>query len=276
MKAKKTSLKNLDSLTRHAWEGPESLNLKERALYTQVLASEQYDFICVPKPESQRLVVFFSGDARRNKFEPPVFQRWSWASKFPATCLFFSDPALYHHKHLGLAWYAGFDGGDYLEQIWKTVAEVAEKLGVEDGQVFSYGSSGGGYAALRSARYFPGLQVIAVNPQTELWHYPEKWTKRLASACYGVDSLPEIRQEQHYKFSALDPDVGENAASIFLAQNELDVDHLENHYRPFVRFIQESGFEERLTTRIFSDESGHAGAEDKGTFEQILTKMSSP
>lgn len=270
MKAKKTSIKHLDSVPRHTWHGPQVLDVHNRGLYTEHVDGEQYDFVFAPKPETKRLIVFFAGDARRSKFEPPVFQRWSWASKFPASCLYFSDPALYHNSNLGLAWYAGNSRGDYLEHIGELVAGVARAVGVERGQVFSYGSSGGGFAALRFGCFYPGLRVIAVNPQTNLWNYPEKWTKRMSRACYGVEGLDRVPPDHQYKFSALDPEVVSGARSIFVAQNVKDVEHYENHFIPFMDYVQSLGEKDKVLSRKFSDESGHAGAEDEGTFEAII------
>lgn len=271
MKAKKTSINNLKNVTISVWDGPESLRLHERGLYTEKTADgDQYDFVFAPKPESGRLIVFFSGDARRTKFEPPVFQRWSWASKFPANCLYFSDPALYLNDQLGLAWYAGGQGTDYLEHIWGIVNSILPTLGVAPGRVFSYGSSGGGFAALRSAQYFPGLRVVAVNPQTDLWAYPQRWTSRLARAAYGVETLKDVNPDEHYKFTTLDRLTLDGSEHIFLAQNIQDGEHHRNHFEPFLQFAHHTSNGGKLTTRTFSDPSGHAGAEDEETFSHIM------
>ncbi|MDQ0854680.1 hypothetical protein QFZ79_002791 [Arthrobacter sp. V4I6] len=273
MKAKKTTIKHLDSVPRRNWEGPADIDVEERGLYTEHFEDEQYDFIFAPKPETGRLVVFFSGDARRNTFEPPVFQRWSWASKFPASCLYFSDPALYHHSNLGLAWYAGNSRGDYLAHIAEIVASLANTIGAGEDQVFSYGSRGGGFAALRFARYYEGVRVIAINPQTDLRKYPAKWTNRMSRVAYGAEKLGGVSEDHWYKFSALDSEVTHRARSIFLAQNEQDADHYENHFLPFKEFVESTGHGDKLTSRIFSDASGHAGAENQETFDEILTLM---
>lgn len=271
MKAKKTSINNLVNVSRCPWRGPETLNLHERGLYTEKTADgAQYDFVFAPKPESGRLIVFFSGDARRSKFQPPVFQRWSWASKYPANCLYFSDPALYRDATLGLAWYAGSSGGDYLEHIWGIVESVLPKLGVKADEVFAYGSSGGGFAALRSALYFDGLRVVAINPQTNLWAYPHKWTSRLTRAAYGAETLNDVDPREHYKFTSLDRRTLDGSRRIFLAQNVRDEEHYRNHFTPLLDFACENSFQERITTKLFSDESGHAGAEDEETFAEAL------
>ncbi|QYF89886.1 hypothetical protein [Arthrobacter sp. PAMC25284] len=191
------------------------------------------------------------------------------ASKFPASCLYFSDPALYHNSNLGLAWYAGNRQGDYLAHIAQIVASVATAIGADQDQVFSYGSSGGGFAALRFARYYQGLQVIAINPQTDLWKYPVKWTNRMSKVCYNADDLGGVPHDQAYKFTALDPDVMAGARSIFLAQNVQDTDHYENHFTPFRKYVESSDHSEKLIVREFSDESGHAGAENAEVFSEL-------
>lgn len=266
-------MKHLQDMTHLTWTSADDVDLRRCCIYTHLDDGEQYDFIVDPKPETGKLIVFFSGDAKRKSFEPPVFQRWSWASKFPATCVYVSDPALYHLENLGLAWYAGYQGGDYLQHIWSVVDSLLPRFGVTPGSVYSYGSSGGGYAALRSARYSADLQVVAINPQTDLWRYPLKFTSRLARASYGVKNLRDVEPEEHYKFSALDPQVVARAKRIFLAQNQHDTEHYENHYSPFIEFANTTPHAHKLVTKVFMDESGHAGGENKETFQEILEFM---
>ncbi|WP_146339480.1 hypothetical protein [Nesterenkonia sp. NBAIMH1] len=130
MKATKTSITSLNDLPRKSWEAHALVRTNERVLYPHTHDGERYDFILSPRREAHRLIVFFSGDARRDKFQPPVFQRWSWADKFPAHCLYMSDPALYRSETLGLTWYAGAAEQDYLKHIWGIVDRIADQLGV--------------------------------------------------------------------------------------------------------------------------------------------------
>ncbi|TLP92375.1 hypothetical protein FEF26_14780 [Nesterenkonia salmonea] len=274
MKAKKTSASKLANVARSAWNAGQSLDPHERVLYTDVdSAGEKYDFIFVPKEESKRLVVFFSGDANRHRFDPPVFQRWSWSSKFPAHCLFFSDPALYHEESLGLAWYSGKPDGDYLDHIWSIVGQIAAKFSIDAEIIFSYASSGGGLPALRSPRYFPNINVIAINPRVSLWRHPTKWVSRFSNAIYGVKDLHEVAREERHKFTALDHDVLDNLGHMFLAQNVLDETYHQNHFLPLVEFINSSPNAHKLRTHTFESDAGHAGAEDRATFHRILRFM---
>ncbi|GAB3845794.1 hypothetical protein [Nesterenkonia populi] len=274
MKAKKTSASKLASVPRAEWAEGQNLNLDEKALYTDIdAAGDQYDFIFAPKEESERIVVFFSGDANRKRFDPPVFQRWSWASKFPAHCFFFSDPALYHDDSLGLAWYSGKPGGDYLEHIWGIVGQVAEKLGISAENIFTYASSGGGLPALRSPRYYPGINVIAINPRVSLWRHPTRWVPSFSSVEYQVDDLHGVAREERYKFTALDHEVLDNLGHLFLAQNKLDKTYYRHQYRPLVEFIKSSPNAHKLHAHTFESDAGHAGAEDRPTFHRILRFM---
>ena len=87
MKAKKTSIKHLDSVPRHTWEGPADLDVQERGLNTEHFEGEQFDFIFDPKPETGRLIVFFSGDARRTTFDRPYSSAGAGPpSSRPAAC----------------------------------------------------------------------------------------------------------------------------------------------------------------------------------------------
>uniref|UniRef100_UPI001C9C4959 hypothetical protein n=1 Tax=Nesterenkonia massiliensis TaxID=1232429 RepID=UPI001C9C4959 len=125
MKAKKTSISKLAHIPKLRWEGRFSIDLAQHAIYSHVAEDSLYEFIFAPKPQSKRLIVFFSGDARRTLFDPPVFQRWSWARKFPASCIYFSDPALHLRGDLGLGWYAGSAESDYLRGIWDIVNDFS-------------------------------------------------------------------------------------------------------------------------------------------------------
>ena len=74
-----------------------------------------------------------------------------------------------------------------------------------------------------------------MNPQTDLWKYPVKWTNRMSKVCYGADDLGGVPQDHAVSLSstALDPEVTAGAGSIFLAQQLQDIDHYENHFTPF-------------------------------------------
>lgn len=270
---KKTSIKNLQNVPHFYWSTPDILDSENPARYTAEIGGDIFDFIVSPKEETGRLIVFFSGNAKRSMFDPPVFQRWSWARKFPATCVYFSDPALYKSEDLGLAWYAGGESQDHLAAIWETVGSIVERLAVPSGSVFSYASSGGGLAALRSAVFFPGLHSITINPRISLWKKPEKWISRFTRTCYGAPDLRSVSQEHWHKFAALDSTVLASASSIFLAQNELDTLYLKNQYTPFMEFVKDSPQASKLETHIFRNEAGHAAAEDEGTFQRILAHI---
>ncbi|WP_146339478.1 hypothetical protein [Nesterenkonia sp. NBAIMH1] len=124
---------------------------------------------------------------------------------------------------------------------------------VEPENVYAYGSSGGGYAALRSALYRDGLNVIAINPQTQLAAYGPKWTRRFAQNCYGRKKIEDIAERYQGRFTALDPQILKNARHIFYAQNTEDQEHMDNHFNPFLNFVAQQNADDRLTVHTFAD-----------------------
>ncbi|MFC3170284.1 glycosyltransferase [Paracoccus fontiphilus] len=235
----------------------------------------RFDFLWSPKADAKRLFVIFSGDARRNKISPPVFQRWKWAPHFIGHCLYVSDPMLHMHPDMGLAWYAGTVDCDPLKEIILRVKALLTSLGLKDQDVCAYGSSGGGFAALRMAAIWPGISVVSINPQTNIANF--KWASPdlYAQVCLNrpdrhaaLSDFPE-RMDLVHQVDKL------RNRRIVLVQNTLDSHHFEKHYKPFCSAMGVP-YEANLNTGnfrriLFSHEGGHAKAE---TPEVFATAMS--
>jgi hypothetical protein len=148
--AGKTTLVQLNELNSFALKQCECIEGGIQGLYQKRIMGFQFDYLYQPSIH-KRLFVFFSGSAQRSKINPPVFQRWSWAHLFPGHCLYVSDPSLFLNDKLGLAWYSGTSGFDPMPIIAQEVKNLALSLDINESSIFSYGSSGGGFAALRSS-----------------------------------------------------------------------------------------------------------------------------
>ena len=164
----KVSLDSLSHIRAEALTPQTRYSIDEALLYHETIAGHRIDYLWHPNLEHRRLFVLFSGNAMRSRNDPPVFQRWSWASHFPGSCLYVSDPSLYLHPDLGLAWYSGTEKFDPMPSILQRALDIAAQSGVPRKNIFSYGSSGGGFAALRFAAITEGIGAISVNPQIQI------------------------------------------------------------------------------------------------------------
>jgi hypothetical protein len=270
----KTTLESLVGLPRSTLPEQGEVPKNRAELYYKEIEGFKFDLLWHPNKKHNRLFVLFSGDAMRSKNNPPVFQRWSWANFFPGNCLYISDPALYLDDRLGLAWYAGTDRFDPMLEIVKIVRSIADHLEISNEEIYSYGSSGGGFAALRMAAMMEGAGAIAVNPQTVVTNYAMKNTDRYLRLCFNgrdrdaaIRDFPERLSLIHY-INIL------KHRKIIYIQNELDEHHYEYHYKPFCEAMNES-YDINSTTGnfrrlIFSHADGHKKAETQDVFSSSM------
>lgn len=237
----------------------------------------RFDLLWAPKPGAQMLFVLFSGDALREKFDPPVFQRWSWAPAFPGHCLYVADPSIHLDETLGLAWYAGTKDFDPAPTIAATVREFADAVGVPLRSVVSYGSSGGGFAALRLLGFLPDMAAVAVNPQIVVTLYRWRHVEKYLSLCFGIDSrddalrlFPERLSVLHYL-----PEIRNRR--ITYIQNTHDHYHLQDHFALFCSTLgvsaDENPHDGSFRRLLFADERGHGGAEPEQLFRRAMAIM---
>jgi hypothetical protein len=236
-----------------------------------------YDFLWSPKPSSKNLFVFFSGDAMRKTNSPPVFQRWSWASHFPGHCIYFSDPALYMRDDIGLAWYAGTIKTDFLSVIATLIMTIADKIGIDYSRIYTYGSSGGGFASIRLGHFIPASCNIAINPQTSILSYEYKSVDRYLELCLGMPN--RITAMENFK-NRLDLTASPEKIkdrSVIYAQNLTDLHHYNEHYLPFCASIGVAAKHDPLNLNFsqiqFNVEGGHSRAESSEVLSLIFQRL---
>ena len=277
--AGKTDIVQLADLPKVNYDTDKSLS-NRKAVYTFHRDSFKYEFVLNrSETNSNRIFVLFSGDAMRSKYDPPVFQRWSWADKFPGHCVYVSDPSLYLHSRLGLAWYSGTAQHEPMSVISDLIREIAGKLNVNFSNIVSYGSSGGGFAALRFATFFSEAGVVAVNPQTDITNYSYKTVEQYLKICLKIEDRNEALRKFPGKLSLL-KQVDKLANSrIVYVQNRLDEHHHMSHFLPFMQELglsEENGYSsDKLTSIIFEHEGGHIKAETSEVFTKAMSIVSS-
>ncbi|MBD2845923.1 prolyl oligopeptidase family serine peptidase [Paenibacillus sp. IB182496] len=268
----KTDSKNLVNIPKFTFNTNRDYKFLEKGLYSFEIDRIKYDFLFSPG-EEKRLFVFFNGDFDRNKYTPPVFQRWSWASHFPGHCIYISDPSLNLCKNVGLAWYIGTKQISFTEKITMLVRKVAQITRVNEEDIVFYGSSGGGFASLFISKNFPAALTVAINPQIDLTRYYQNKVNDFLNELFDGFNIDDIKKYYYNRFSILEHSKELISQRIIYAQNKLDKHHYNNHFKPFCKKMDlklESGKENNIFKILFEHPEGHKRAETPEVFKEIM------
>lgn len=271
----KVDLRAFEGIPRYQYQRGLVSCVDKTLLFSSFQNGFNYDFV-MSKKSSDKLFVVFSGYADRNKLNPPVFQRWKWVDRFPGNVLYVSDPSLYLSDKLALAWYIGTDKLDHFDFISTVVTEIAEELGIKNENIVTYGSSGGGYAAIRLGNFIPDICCVAINPQTEIRKYSRSTVGTFLRTCFQQRYDDFDFDANADRFSLLISS-NENQKRVILAQNLIDERHYLHHYLPYCEARGVDGTKSsrngRLKTILFKHNGGHSGAESSAVFSEIMTSI---
>ena len=270
----KTPIAHLTEIPRLPWEGPERLSDTTAIYRFEDAEGTRQDLLWAPKEGATRLFVLFSGDAMRSKYDPPVFQRWKWASALPGDVLYISDPTLWIDDTLGLAWYSGTAEHDPLAGIVALIRAIAAARGVPESAIVTYGSSGGGFAALRVAAALPEAIAVPINPQTTITDYEFRNVEKYLRTAFGTADRA-LALERHPRLSLAAVKEALAGRRIVYIQNLLDPHHVESHLAPFARLMGVDPETENRDTGsfrllFFEREGGHGAAETQEVFDAAL------
>lgn len=274
----KTTLEKLGGVKRFGLSEGEAFPVEQSCLFSSEHEGFKFDFLWHPKENQKRLFVLFSGDAIRKTNNPPVFQRWSWASYFPGHCLFVSDPSLYLDERLGLAWYCGTEQYDPMPEITRVIRRICVQFQIDEGRVCSYGSSGGGYAALRMGAFMPESTAIAVNPQIVVTNYAMKSADFYLNLCFNGRSRDAAIKDFPDRLNLLSHVERLKRQKLIYIQNSVDIHHFADHFSPFCEAmgVAPNGNESVGNFRriIFSHAGGHKKAETQEAFDAAMKIVS--
>ncbi|MDE5832717.1 MAG: hypothetical protein K2H64_07010 [Desulfovibrio sp.] len=179
-----------------------------------------WDYLWAPKPGSAKLYVVFS--ASKLAADPwPVYRRHSWHRMFDGHVLYLSEPLFSLYPDLLMAWYLGLPALDLYPYIAVMATAIARECVAEE--IFSYGSSSGGLAALKFAEYAKA-KAIAINPQIFLdrFAYFQSFSEKTG---FKSASLREERTRVNIS----------KKNRYFIIQNDADAEHCERHVYPLLR-----------------------------------------
>ena len=221
-----------------------------------------------------RLYVFFSGSADRSIFTMPVFHRWSWHSQFPGHCLYISDPTLKRSEELSLGWYIGDYNHDINLNIVKIIRSVAHNLSVAKESIVLYGSSGGGFAALRALSILNSSCAIVINPQTKLTSFVGNSLEKYLEAFFDGITKTEFQSRyiERNSIKAISQKIANSR--IVYAQCIEDTHHVNHHLSELFSFNNgrwQSDFLKNSHLELFSDTRGHLHGEPNELVPKLLS-----
>lgn len=248
----------------------DSATLRNLDGQTFFIANPEIDLPCRLKllPGSESLFVMLNGAV--NRASPlPVFARWNWGRILGGHVLAVCDPTLYLNDKLRLGWYVGNLSIDPMRAMLPAVEGIQRRLGIADGRVVFYGSSGGGFASLVAAAFRPVGRAIVVNPQIDITNYVPKAVERFANVFAPGWTPQRCRDTYPLRWNALAVVADARRAGrdlrILYAQNLVDKGHHERDFLPFCKEVEAPttgglSADATVLTHVFSSPEGH-GAE---------------
>lgn len=185
---------------------------------------------------AKRLFVMMPSAVKRDLVTLPCFSRWTWAFKgvFPGHVLCLADPTLNAHPELGLGWFLGNHEHCATDEIAGFVTQLAASKGIAREDIFIWGSSAGGFAALALAAKIPGATAVAINAQTDAFAYQvQDQVALLSQWCFGSDAVKQVREQFLDRLDMTVRWASKPASRVVMVQNALDLHHYNVHYKPF-------------------------------------------
>lgn len=219
----------------------------------------RYDYFFVKKKRSDKLFLIFSG-ARKKDDYIPLFKRNLWNHLFGGDVLYISDPIFFKNPEIGIGWYAGDNFCEPFVAISEIVKLIRDKGGYE--KLVSYGSSGGGFAALKISDYV-SCDCAALNPQIFPRRYPHY-------ANYA--KLAAIEETEEFA-GRLTINI-HRSSRYLIVQNDDDDHHMRKHLLPLLASLNlpvKYGLSgaENFYAWIFHSEGGHNLSEN-GALMQVI------
>ncbi|WBL19820.1 hypothetical protein [Citricoccus sp. NR2] len=220
---------------------------------------------------SDVLVVVLHGSTDRKVKTLPRFEWMRTLRETDYSTLYFSDPCLWLHPSLELAWYTGWKELDLYPVIADWIARTAQTIGAQ--RIIITGSSGGGLASLQIATYIPGSIAMPFNAQTAVSKYRTKSVPGLSpQRNYLRRVMPHLQPD--VPLDQLDP--GEDWSAplgarlsavtryrdaqpnrVHYVQNSNDDRHMADHYQPFQQVIHHGPNQDRVRFRFYDGPAGH-------------------
>lgn len=186
--------------------------------------------------QSQTLRVVFHGAVRAGIDQYPRFDRVTTMLRTNDSFLSIADPTLVLDPEMTLGWYIGSREWDPDETIISLIREALLISGSTN--LIFVGGSGGGFAALKYSRFFPGSLAFVFSPQTDVARYRGGSFPRLLKSGFQDMSEDEVKSIYPGRFDVLEGYGHEVQNKVYYYQNLTDPAHITDHYLPFLRQVR--------------------------------------
>lgn len=159
-----------------------------------------------------------------------------------------------------LGWYAGNRKQPRLQWV---VRAILNSLISEGQRMVTFGSSGGGFAAIYYAAHRNDAIAVPVNPPVDLKRYLPSAVARYGRLAWGLDDNP---LEAISAVTDLTRLYSRSRTKVFYLQNKNDHSHMVNHYTPFMECLPEG---HDVHSILVDGKIGHHPP-DKATIKQTL------
>lgn len=239
------------------------IQLSSTSLSPLYLESGAHSFHCLfSRGKTDRLFVMLTAAISRRAGIVSHFNRINSRHFFDGHCLYIADPTLAIFQELDLGWYLGHQDQYVTKDMAMLVSTVGGLLGLDSDRIISYGSSGGGFAAMALANLLPGSCAVAINPQANALDFIPSTVDKLLAYCFDGQSRDEVLKTYPERVDMACA-LRDTESRMLLVQNSLD--HL--NWRPhYLRLADTLGLQAgpgpsgngRHHSIIYSDERGHA------------------
>jgi hypothetical protein len=194
------------------------------------------DFLMRIKPGRPLILSFHGNTPRHPELKLPVFTGLNVTMDLDASFVAVSDPSLYLHPDLKLAWFAGCAGLD-LQRVLPAMLEKIVRA-CEATDVICFGGSGGGFASLYYSAGIAHSIALVWNPQTDITKYNPPHVEEYGRAAFGLETYEQTRTELG---SLIESDLrtayrGGHQNLILYLQNNSD-GHVVTHMQPFLKTL---------------------------------------
>lgn len=236
--------------------------------------------------ERKKHIVLFNG-ALSKKTNYYTYHRVTWINKFKANMLNIYDSTLSLRQDFTLGWYQGKLNDRLMPYIFEIIEKLKKDNNLNNSDLIFYGSSGGGWTALKFAEYFKGSVAVAINPQINILDYhSSKARKMILEHSFNKNSEEYVRKNfsndieiDAKKFIPSNEDSRDNFSRFILVQNIQDPHHFNSHFSPFWAKFSDSvtsGWDKfnHNYAIVYDHVSGHAAEPDE-IFDLIMNKLNS-
>lgn len=188
------------------------------------------------KSNEKEFIVLLPGAINRDKIIKN-FQRFSWSDEMDYNVISVLDPTIKEDNSISIGWFVGNERQFALDSLIVYFRKLFQNNKVPTNKVTFFGTSAGGYTALKISSYFLDSKIIVINPQTDVFKYYEKDYKILLEKCFPSYSEEEVKAKFSNRFT-VNVNLYRRIAPIFYFQNKYDRHHTKEHLKPFLSTIK--------------------------------------